>query len=47
MNTPERRWQGSLRVRRWVLTLTLGYRQRNDVWSATVSVSWCRSRVEQ
>ena len=46
MNTPDRRWQGSLVAFGWVLVVTLGYRMREGVYSAGVNVSWCRSRVE-
>lgn len=46
MNTPERRWQGSLVILHWAVIVTLGYRMRDDVHSAAVNVSWARLRVE-
>ncbi len=46
MNSPRREWQGSLVAFGWVLVVTLGYRLRDDVHSAAVSVSWTRRRVE-
>jgi len=46
VNTPDRRWQGSLVAFGWVVVVTLGYRMRDDVRSAAVNVSWGRLRVE-
>ena len=46
MNTPERRWQGSLVAFGWVLVVTIGYRPRADVRSVAVNVSRARLRVE-
>ncbi len=44
MNTPDRRWQGSLVAFGWVVVATLGYRVRDGVASLAVSVSWGRVR---
>ncbi len=46
MNTPRREWQGSLVAFGWVVLVTLGYRVREGVRSATINVSWACSRVQ-
>lgn len=46
VNRPERRRVVAFAAFGWLVSIVVGYRQREDIYSVAVNVSWARARVE-